>query len=118
MIILQPEVCDVIIILTWKFCSFLFQLSGFRRGILNVAMRPAVLRSAVVQGGSTRRVKLDRNVGMDEVYFSTWLIDCTCNTAVKKSLSLVFTGNDKTDLYNELGLSVQKDLIFLIIHKI
>lgn len=55
----------------------MFQLSGFRRGILNVAMRPAVLRSAVVQGGSTRRVKLDRNVGMDEVCFSTWLIDCT-----------------------------------------
>lgn len=42
-------------------------MSGFRRGILNVAMRPAVLRSAVVQGGSTRRIKLDRSVGIDEV---------------------------------------------------
>nr|PNR49566.1 hypothetical protein PHYPA_011462 [Physcomitrium patens] len=42
-------------------------LSGFRRGILNVAMRPAVLRSAVAQGGATRRIKLDHTVGMDEV---------------------------------------------------
>jgi hypothetical protein len=30
-------------------------------------MKPAVLRSAVLQGGSTRIIKLDRNVGMDEV---------------------------------------------------
>jgi hypothetical protein len=42
-------------------------VNGFRRGILNVAMKPAVLRSAVLQGGSTRIIKLDRNVGMDEV---------------------------------------------------
>ena len=33
-------------------------------------MRPAVLRSAVASGGSTRRIKLDHNVGMDEVSFS------------------------------------------------
>lgn len=49
--------------------QLLFQLSGFRRGILNVAMRPAVLRSAVASGGSTRRIKLDHSVGMDEVCF-------------------------------------------------
>lgn len=53
------------------------QLSGFRRGILNVAMRPAVLRSAVAQGGSTRRIKLDHSVGMDEVcFFLTKLPKC------------------------------------------
>ena len=115
MIILQPEVCDVIIILTWKLYSLLFQLSGFRRGILNVAMRPAVLRSAVVQGGSTRRVKLDRNVGMDEVCFSMWRIDCNCDTAVSKSSIHL---KDKIDLFNELGLPVQRNLIFLIILKI
>lgn len=34
-----------------------------------------------------------------------------------KNLSLVFTGIDKTELYNELELSVKKDLIFLIILK-
>lgn len=48
-------------------------LSGFRRGILNVAMRPAVLRSAVAQGGATRRIKLDHTVGMDEVYIEGYL---------------------------------------------
>jgi hypothetical protein len=48
-------------------------LSGFRRGILNVAMRPAVLRSAVASGGSTRRIKLDHSVGMDEVYIEGYL---------------------------------------------
>lgn len=42
-------------------------MTGFRRGILNVAMEPALLRSAVVKGGSTRQIKLDRSVGMDEV---------------------------------------------------
>jgi len=48
-------------------------VNGFRRGILNVAMKPAVLRSAVLQGGSTRIIKLDRNVGMDEVYIEGYL---------------------------------------------
>ncbi|KAL3690687.1 hypothetical protein R1sor_004338 [Riccia sorocarpa] len=47
--------------------------TGFRRGIVNVAMKPSVLRSAVVQGGATRRIKLDRIVGTDEAYIEGYL---------------------------------------------
>eukprot|EP00246_Nothoceros_aenigmaticus_P000591 TRINITY_DN10853_c0_g1_i2.p1 TRINITY_DN10853_c0_g1~~TRINITY_DN10853_c0_g1_i2.p1 ORF type:complete len:881 (+),score=147.12 TRINITY_DN10853_c0_g1_i2:341-2644(+) len=47
-------------------------VTGFRRGILNVAMEPSLLRSAVVKGGSTRQIKLDRSVGMDEVHSSNF----------------------------------------------
>ncbi|KAL2623458.1 hypothetical protein R1flu_003663 [Riccia fluitans] len=48
-------------------------ITGFRRGIVNVAMKPSVLRSAVVQGGATRRIKLDRIVGTDEAYIEGYL---------------------------------------------
>ncbi|BBN13913.1 hypothetical protein MPTK1_6g07390 [Marchantia polymorpha subsp. ruderalis] len=48
-------------------------VTGFRRGIVNVAMKPSVLRSAVVQGGATRRIKLDRIVGADEAYIEGYL---------------------------------------------
>ncbi|CAM6111804.1 unnamed protein product [Calypogeia fissa] len=48
-------------------------LSGFRRGILNVAMKPSVLRGAVVQGGSTRKIKLERIVGANEAYIEGYL---------------------------------------------
>ena len=47
---------------------FPFQVNGFRRGILNISMEPSFLRSAAIKGGLNRRIKLDRNAGVDEVH--------------------------------------------------
>ncbi|XP_024524529.1 uncharacterized protein LOC112344305 isoform X2 [Selaginella moellendorffii] len=48
-------------------------VNGFRRGILNVAMEPLVLQKAVIKGGSTRRIQLDRSVGTDEAYIEGYI---------------------------------------------
>lgn len=48
-------------------------VNGFRRGILNVALEPSVLRVAVVKGGSSRRIKLDHSAGTDEMYIEGYL---------------------------------------------
>ncbi|KAI5064102.1 hypothetical protein GOP47_0020772 [Adiantum capillus-veneris] len=48
-------------------------VNGFRRGILNVSMEPSLLRTAVVKGGSSRRIKLDNSPGTDETYVEGYL---------------------------------------------
>lgn len=46
---------------------FIFQFNGFQQGILKLAMEPSVLGSAFTEGGPDRKIKLDRNPGIDEV---------------------------------------------------
>ncbi|XP_047313344.1 LOW QUALITY PROTEIN: uncharacterized protein LOC124916644 [Impatiens glandulifera] len=49
-------------------------LSGFRHGILKLAMEPSVLGSALlIEGGPDRKVKLDRSPGVDELYIEGYL---------------------------------------------
>ncbi|KVI02632.1 Vacuolar protein sorting-associated protein 13 domain-containing protein [Cynara cardunculus var. scolymus] len=47
--------------------------SGFRQGILKLAMEPSVLGSAFMEGGPDRKIKLDRNPGIDELYIEGYL---------------------------------------------
>lgn len=44
-----------------------FQIKGFHQGILNLAMEPSVLGSALLEGGPDRTIKLDQSPGVDEV---------------------------------------------------
>ena len=41
--------------------------SGFHQGILKLAMEPSLLGNALKGSGPDRKVKLDRNPGIDEV---------------------------------------------------
>lgn len=66
---------------------FIFQLSGFQQGILKLAMEPSVLGSAFTEGGPDRKIKLDRNPGIDEV------IICMCVCC--KYHAVLFTSNIK-----------------------
>ncbi|KAI3665752.1 hypothetical protein L6452_44382 [Arctium lappa] len=47
--------------------------SGFRQGVLKLAMEPSVLGSAFTEGGPDRKIKLDRNPGIDELYIEGYL---------------------------------------------
>ncbi|CAN1225139.1 hypothetical protein LINGRAPRIM_LOCUS954 [Linum grandiflorum] len=46
---------------------------GFHQGILNLAMEPSVLGTAVMIGGPDRKIKLDRSPGVDELYIEGYL---------------------------------------------
>ncbi|ERN17671.1 hypothetical protein AMTR_s00059p00194330 [Amborella trichopoda] len=46
---------------------------GFHQGILKLAMEPTLLGAAVMEGGPNRRIKLDRNPGVDELYIEGYL---------------------------------------------
>ncbi|CAI0553988.1 unnamed protein product [Linum tenue] len=46
---------------------------GFRQGILNLAMEPSVIGTAVMVGGPDRKIKLDRSPGVDELYIEGYL---------------------------------------------
>lgn len=48
-------------------------LNGFQQGILKLAMEPSVLGSAFTEGGPDRKIKLDRNPGIDELYIEGYL---------------------------------------------
>ncbi|KAL3616453.1 hypothetical protein CASFOL_039843 [Castilleja foliolosa] len=48
-------------------------VSGFHQGILKLAMEPSVLSSAFMEGGSDRKIKLDRSPGIDELYIEGYL---------------------------------------------
>ncbi|KAI7740514.1 hypothetical protein M8C21_024426 [Ambrosia artemisiifolia] len=47
--------------------------TGFQQGILKLAMEPSVLGSAFTEGGPDRKIKLDRNPGIDELYIEGYL---------------------------------------------
>ncbi|KAJ6366969.1 hypothetical protein OIU77_003367 [Salix suchowensis] len=47
--------------------------SGFHQGILKLAMEPSLLGTALIGGGPDRKVKLDRNPGIDELYVEGYL---------------------------------------------
>ncbi|KAL2499748.1 Protein of unknown function (DUF1162) [Abeliophyllum distichum] len=47
--------------------------SGFRHGILKLAMEPSLLGSAFMEGGPDRKIKLDRSPGVDELYIEGYL---------------------------------------------
>ncbi|KAJ6916137.1 hypothetical protein NC652_018736 [Populus alba x Populus x berolinensis] len=47
--------------------------SGFRQGILKLAMEPSLLGNALKGSGPDRKVKLDRNPGIDELYVEGYL---------------------------------------------
>ncbi|KAK9053203.1 hypothetical protein SSX86_029835 [Deinandra increscens subsp. villosa] len=47
--------------------------NGFQQGILKLAMEPSVLGSAFTEGGPDRKIKLDRNPGIDELYIEGYL---------------------------------------------
>lgn len=47
--------------------------SGFRQGILKLAMEPPLLGNALKGSGPDRKVKLDRNPGIDELYVEGYL---------------------------------------------
>lgn len=44
-----------------------FKVSGFRQGILKLAMEPSFLGTALMEGGPDRKIKLDHSPGVDEV---------------------------------------------------
>ncbi|CAN1331486.1 hypothetical protein LINPERPRIM_LOCUS35341 [Linum perenne] len=46
---------------------------GFHQGILNLAMEPSVIGTAVMVGGANRKIKLDRSPGVDELYIEGYL---------------------------------------------
>ncbi|KAI0501557.1 hypothetical protein KFK09_016502 [Dendrobium nobile] len=48
-------------------------VAGFHQGILRLAMEPSLLGAAVMEGGPDRRIKLDRNPGVDELYIEGYL---------------------------------------------
>ncbi|KAJ7546345.1 hypothetical protein O6H91_08G036400 [Diphasiastrum complanatum] len=74
-------------------------VNGFRRGILNVAMEPSVLRTAVVKGGSTRRIHLQRSVGINEAYIEGYL-QAILDTLFKQEYLKVKVVDDQVILKN------------------
>ncbi|XP_058069198.1 uncharacterized protein LOC131218589 isoform X3 [Magnolia sinica] len=48
-------------------------VNGFHQGILKLAMEPALLGTAVMEGGPDRKIKLDRSPGVDELYIEGYL---------------------------------------------
>ncbi|KAK3015365.1 hypothetical protein RJ639_005637 [Escallonia herrerae] len=53
--------------------GFKGMVSGFNQGILKLAMEPSVLGSAFMEGGPDRKIKLDRNPGIDELYIEGYM---------------------------------------------
>ncbi|CAM0949165.1 unnamed protein product [Alopecurus aequalis] len=47
--------------------------TGFRKGILRLAMEPSVLGQAIMEGGPDRKIKLDHSAGLDELYIEGYL---------------------------------------------
>ncbi|CAA2970916.1 uncharacterized protein LOC105177708 isoform X2 [Olea europaea subsp. europaea] len=47
--------------------------TGFRHGILKLAMEPSLLGSAFMEGGPDRKIKLDCSPGVDELYIEGYL---------------------------------------------
>ncbi|KAM7264282.1 hypothetical protein ACFE04_001965 [Oxalis oulophora] len=48
-------------------------LRGFHQGILNLAMEPSLLGTALMGGGPDRKIKLDQSPGVDELYIEGYL---------------------------------------------
>ncbi|XP_048138871.1 uncharacterized protein LOC115740159 isoform X2 [Rhodamnia argentea] len=48
-------------------------IKGFHQGILNLAMEPSVLGSALLEGGPDRTIKLEQSPGVDELYIEGYL---------------------------------------------
>ncbi|GAB2282542.1 hypothetical protein Dimus_017083 [Dionaea muscipula] len=48
-------------------------ITGFHHGILKLAMEPSFLRTAFIEGGPDRKIKLDQTPGVDELYVEGYL---------------------------------------------
>ncbi|KAJ7952892.1 Vacuolar protein sorting-associated protein [Quillaja saponaria] len=48
-------------------------VTGFHQGILKLAMEPALLGTALMEGGPDRKIKLDQSPGVDELYIEGYL---------------------------------------------
>lgn len=53
--------------------GFKGMVNGFHHGIMRLAMEPAFLGAAVLEGGSDRKILLDRSPGVDELYIEGYL---------------------------------------------
>eukprot|EP00850_Spirogloea_muscicola_P023679 SM000377S13800 [mRNA] locus=s377:3586:23836:+ [translate_table: standard] len=86
-------------------------LRGFRRGILNIALKPDMLRTAV-RGGAhgTCRIQLDRSVGTEEVYLEGYL-QATLDALFKQEYLRVKFDNDQVVVKNLPPNSTLKDEI-------
>eukprot|EP00850_Spirogloea_muscicola_P022055 SM000275S10311 [mRNA] locus=s275:70340:90365:+ [translate_table: standard] len=86
-------------------------LRGFRRGILNIALKPDMLRTAV-RGGAhgTCRIQLDRSVGTEEVYLEGYL-QATLDAIFKQEYLRVKFDNDQVVVKNLPPNSTLKDEI-------
>ncbi|KAH7331713.1 hypothetical protein KP509_20G047600 [Ceratopteris richardii] len=85
-------------------------VNGFRRGILNVSMEPSLLRTAVMKGGSSRRIKLDHSAGTDEAYIEGYL-QAMLDTLFQQSYLKVKVVDDQVLLKNMPPSSVLADEI-------
>lgn len=52
----------------------IIKVSGFHQGILKLAMEPSLLGTAMMGGGSDRKVKLDRSPSIDEVIYIWYVV--------------------------------------------
>ncbi|CAN6447187.1 unnamed protein product [Victoria cruziana] len=48
-------------------------VKGFHQGILHLAMEPTLIGSAFMEGGGSRRIKLDHSPGINEAYIEGYL---------------------------------------------
>ncbi|XP_031479491.1 uncharacterized protein LOC116250167 isoform X3 [Nymphaea colorata] len=53
--------------------GFSGMVKGFHQGILNIAMEPSLIGSAFMEGGPSRRIKLDHSPGINEAYVEGYL---------------------------------------------
>ncbi|GBG91017.1 hypothetical protein CBR_g51675 [Chara braunii] len=74
-------------------------MRGFRRGLLSVAMRPYVLKNAVVRGSGTKRIQLDKSLGTDEVYVEGYL-QAMVDVLFRQEYLRIKVSNDQVILKN------------------
>ncbi|KAF9604152.1 hypothetical protein IFM89_002827 [Coptis chinensis] len=74
-------------------------VNGFHHGILKLAMEPSLLGTAVMEGGPDRKIKLDRNPGVDELYIEGYL-QAMLDTIYKQEYLRVRVVDDQVILKN------------------
>ncbi|KAK9713068.1 hypothetical protein RND81_06G001000 [Saponaria officinalis] len=74
-------------------------VTGFHHGILKLAMEPSVLGTAFLEGGPDRKIKLDRNPGVDELYIEGYL-QAMLDTIYKQEYLRVRVIDDQVILKN------------------
>eukprot|EP00899_Mesostigma_viride_P022700 jgi/Mesvir1/3614/Mv13028-RA.1 len=72
---------------------------GFYRGLLNVSQRPGVWGMAILKGGPTETLKLDRSIGTDELYLEGYL-QASLDAIFKSDYLRVKVSNDTVVLKN------------------